>query len=67
MREADANSLAAPFGQREVLRAIELAELGQSPGPLGLPYKFYRLHPIVMAKILTAVFNNVTMCGRRAH
>jgi len=26
---------------------------------LGLPYKFYRLHPIVMAKILTAVFNNV--------
>jgi hypothetical protein len=59
IREADANSLAAPFEQREVLRAIESADLGRSPGPSGLPYKFYHSHPIATAKILTAVFNNV--------
>lgn len=59
MSKPDALSLDRPFDAREILAAIASTDFGRSPGPSGLPYKFYRTNPTAAATILTAVFNDV--------
>ena len=54
------SSLESPISSQELYDTIKSKEDHSSPGPDGIPYKFYKLFPISTANILLPIFNMIT-------
>ena len=54
------SSLESPITPQEFFDTIKSKEDHSSPGPDGLPYKFYKLFPTLTANILLPIFNMIS-------
>ena len=54
------SSLESPISPQELYDTIKSKEDHSSPGPDGIPYKFYKLFPTLIANILLPIFNMIS-------
>jgi len=54
------SSLDSPISPQELYDTIKSKEDHSSPGPDGIPYKFYKLFPTLITNILLPIFNMIT-------